>query len=98
MAGPSGHMEAGWKTITDGVELVGIGPVSTYLGCDHVTFEGTVDTKPTRGIQFKLQPFMESCVDAYRKIVGKPDVHLPRVDTPFLGGDGGGNSPPPKGR
>jgi len=39
---------------------------------------------------------MESCVDAYRKVVGKHDVHLPRADTPFLGDVGGGNAPTPK--
>jgi hypothetical protein len=48
------------------------------------------------GVQYEMQPFMESCVDAYRKIVGKPGLHLPRVDTPFLGEEGGGNAPPPK--
>jgi hypothetical protein len=83
MAGPAGNLEAGWKTITDGIKLVGIGPVSTYLGCEHATFDGTVDNKPVRGIQYKMQPVMESCVDAYRKIVGKYDLHLPRVDTPL---------------
>ena len=40
-----------------------------------------------------MQPFMESCVDAYLKIVGKSDLHLPRVDTPFLADDGGGHAP-----
>ena len=29
MAGPCSRLEAGWKTITDGIKLVGIGPVST---------------------------------------------------------------------
>ena len=29
MAGPAEHLEAGWKTITEGIKLVGIGPVST---------------------------------------------------------------------
>ena len=39
---------------------------------------------------------MESCVDAYRKIVGKPDLHMPRADTPFLADDGGGHAPASK--
>ena len=86
IAGPSGHWGVGWQTITDGIN----GPVSTYLGCDHVTFEGTVDTKPARGIHSQLQPFMESCVDAHRQLVGKLDLHMPMVDTPALANDGGG--------
>jgi len=53
MAGLAGNIEAGGKTITDGVKLVGIGPVSTCLGCEHATFDGTVDNKPARGIQHK---------------------------------------------
>ena len=40
MAGPSGHLEACWESITEGIKLVGTGLVPTYLGCDHVTFEG----------------------------------------------------------
>ena len=96
MAGPAGNLEAGRKTITGGIKLVGIGLVPTYLGCDDATFEGTVDGKPVRGINDDMKPVMESCVDAYRKIVGKPGLHLPRVDTPFLGEDGGGNAPPPR--
>ena len=96
MSGPAGNLEAGWRTITEGIKLVGSGPVSNYLGCDHSTFDGTLDTRRVRGIQYTMQPFMESCVGAYRKIVGKPGVHLPRVDTPFLGEDGGGNAPPPR--
>ena len=98
MSGPAGNLEAGWRTITEGIKLVGIGPVSSYLVCDHATFDGTIDTKPVRESQYTMQPFMESCVDAHRKIVGKPGLHLPRVDTPFLGEDGGGNAPPPKRR
>ena len=43
-----------------------------------------------------MQPYMESCVDAYRKIVGKPDLHMPRADTPFLADDGGGHTPASK--
>jgi len=93
MAGPAGNLEKGWQTITSGIKLVGIGPVSTYLGCEHATFSGHVDAKPVLGIQYKMQPFMESCVEAYRKVVGKPDLHLPRVDTPFLADAGGGNAP-----
>ena len=41
-----------------------------------------VDGKPVRGIQYKLQPFMVSCADAYRKIVGKRG-NLPGADTPL---------------
>jgi hypothetical protein len=93
MADLAGNLVAGWKTITDGIKLVGIGPVSTYLGCEHATLEGAVDNKPVRGIHYNMQPFMESCVDAYRKIVGKSDLHLPRVDTLFLADDGGGHAP-----
>ena len=96
MVGPSGKREAGRETITSGIKLVGIGPVPTYRGCGHALFDGTVDGKPTRGIQYTMQPSMESCVDACRTIVGKPDVHLPRADTPFVGDDGGGNAPAPK--
>ena len=62
MAGPAGNLEKGWQTITSGIKLVGIGPVSTYLGCEHATFSGHVDAKPVKGIQYKMQPFMESCV------------------------------------
>ena len=58
MAGPSGNLAAGWKTITGGIKLVGTGPVSTYLGCEHATFTSTVDGKPVRGTQYKMQPFM----------------------------------------
>ena len=68
LSGPASNLDAGWKTITSGIKLVGIGPASTYLGCDHATFEGPVDANPAQGIQYKVQPVMESCVDAYRKI------------------------------
>ena len=96
MAGLASNLEAGWKSITDGIKLAGIGPASTYLGREHATCESTVDGKPARGTQYKMQPLVESCADAYRKLVGKPDLHLPRVDTPFLGDASGGNAPNPK--
>ena len=70
MAGPAGNLEKGWKTITSGIKLVGVGPVSTCLGREHATFSDHVDAKPVRGIQYRMQPFMESCVEAYRKVVG----------------------------
>ena len=70
--------------------------MSTYLGCEHATSEGTVDGTSVRRTQYALQPFMETCVDAYRKVVGKPDLRLPRVGTPFLEDAGGGNAPAPK--
>jgi hypothetical protein len=59
-------------------------------------FTGHVDRKPARGIQYKMQTFMGTCVEAYKKVVGKPQLHLPRVDTPFLADVGGGNAPTPK--
>ena len=50
MAGPSENLEKGWKTLTIGIKLVGIGPASTHLGCEHATFSGHVDTKPVNGV------------------------------------------------
>jgi hypothetical protein len=96
MAGPTGNLAKGWQTIADDFKLEGIGPVSTHLGCEHAMFTGRVDKKPVRGMQYQMQPFMESCVEAYKKVVGKPTLHLPRVDTPFLVDVGGGNAPAPR--
>ena len=49
MTGPSGNVDAGWATIASGIKLVGVGPVSIELGCDHALFKGTVDGKPVWG-------------------------------------------------
>jgi hypothetical protein len=42
-------------------------------------------------LEYDEKDFMASCVDAYKKACGEPDMKLRKVDSPFISSpDGGG--------
>ena len=56
ISGPAGNLEAGWRIITEGIKLAGIGPVSNYLGCDHATFDAQSTPHRCGGYSARCNP------------------------------------------
>ena len=65
-------------------------PVDRCLGCHHSETQGTVNGKPVKIMQFKVEQFMASCVQAYKDLCGEPDMKLRAVETPFIASPDGG--------
>ena len=84
MAGPKASLVKGWKLIREGLDVDDPAPVDRCLGCHHSVCDGQVNGKPVRIMQFKVESFMKSCVQAYKDLCGEPDMKLRSVETPFI--------------
>ena len=106
MSGPPKGLKEAWIRIKKGIETDGPKEVNKCLGCLHRCRTGvlkqsgsTRDSGPggsTGGVKVNMMEydetdFMISCVDAYKKACGEPDMKLRPVDSPFISSpDGGG--------
>ena len=98
MSGPKANLVTGWKMIREGLLLEDPTPVDRCLGCHHAETQGTVNGKPVQIMQFKVESFMASCLQAYKDLCGEPDMKLRSVETPFIASPEGGVMLPRPGR
>ena len=93
LSGPKENLKKGWELIKKGLSLDEPGDIGRCLGCHHKIRSAKVDGKEVQVVEYVVSDFMSSCVDAYKKACGEPNMKLRPVDTPFLpspeGGGGG---------
>ena len=66
------------------------------LGCHHTVRQAKVNGRGVQVMEFVVSEFMASCVTAYKKACGEPNMKMKPVDTPFLPSpEGGGDAPAP---
>ena len=96
MAGPKANIAKGWTAMREGLNMDPPTPVDRCLGCFHHIREGRVNGSKVRSREWDVCDFMSQCVQAYRNACGEPDMHLKKVDTPFIAStEGGGYAPRP---
>ena len=80
MAGPKAALAKGWTLIRQGLDVDDPALVDRCLGCHHSVCDGKVNGKSVRMMQFKVESFMRSCVQAYKDLCGEPDMKLRSVE------------------
>ena len=78
------HMAKARKCMSSCIDMDDPGPVTKCLGCHHHVRLGVAKGMPVQIIEYDMGDSMLSCVEAYRKAVGEPNMVLRAVDTPFL--------------
>ena len=68
MSAPKANLAKGWKMIREGLLRQDPTPVDRCLGCHHAETQGTVNGKPVKIMQFKVESFMNSCIQAYKDL------------------------------
>eukprot|EP00972_Heterocapsa_arctica_P021550 3170600-Heterocapsa_arctica.AAC.1 len=59
MSGPKGNLSKGWGFFRQGIQTDEPQPVNTYLGCEYIVRDITVNGEPVREVEYNMCPFME---------------------------------------
>ena len=75
-AGTPNALNKAWSLIKSGLDLDEPGDVGRCLGCHHRLADAVVNGKKVKVMEYVVEEFMTSCVDAYKKACDDPNLKL----------------------